>query len=193
MNRRSISALVLTLLFAGIFSCHSTADQTSATQEDREFYPLSAFIRQELAEIDSLPVAVFLYTEAGGITDTTLVEKQAFRTLAEAIALPDITRAPLKNAYRETVFHDATLNLVTMSYSPTDPSTVPVKKIDLYIHPETGKVKSAYIEKLEISGDSTLVEKTVWSAGKQAQITRLFSKPGQPDRIENRKFSWGLQ
>jgi hypothetical protein len=194
MNDRS-KFLCFLLLFSGHFlSCANNAEKkASSTDENKDFYPVSAFIRQELKNIDSLPVAVFLYTEKDGKTDTTIVDKAAFRVLAEGLTNPDISAAPLRDAFTESVFLDATLNLVTMSYRPRKDKATAVQKIDVYIHPETEQVKSIYIEKLDVLGDSSVQEKTVWSAGKQAQITRIVSRAGQPDRMENRRFSWGMQ
>lgn len=176
-----------------VMSCGNNPDPAKTSQKNKDFYPVRAFIQQELKSIDSLPVAIFLYTDQDGGTDTTIVDKSAFRVLAEAAAQPDISQPPLRDGYEETVFLDATLNLVTMSYRPLKETGSPIRKIDVYIHPGTEQVKSVYIEKQESAGDSTILEKTVWSAGKQVQMTRLISRNGQADRLENRRFSWGMQ
>ena len=176
-----------------VMSCGNHPEVAQTSHKNKDFYPVRAFIQQELKTIDSLPVAVFLYTEQSGSTDTSVVDKSAFRMLAEVAAQPDISQPPFRDGYEETVFLDATLNLVTMSYRPLKETGSPIRKMDVYIYPETEQVKTVYIEKQESAGDSTILEKTVWSAGKQVQITRLVSRSGQADRMENRRFSWGIQ
>jgi hypothetical protein len=191
MKMKSISRLIFTLPLCWLASCGNEEGKVSV-QENKEFYPVAAHIHTELAAIDSLPVAVFLYRLEGGVTDTTIIEKSAFRNLAEHIAQPDITREPLKKDYRETVFMDATLNLVTMSYVPVDESAE-IRKIDVYIHPETEQVKTVYVEKRVSSGDSTMVRKIIWSTGRQLQVTTLISKEGKEDKAIQEVYNWGMQ
>ncbi|MCU0380022.1 MAG: hypothetical protein MUE58_02425 [Chitinophagaceae bacterium] len=188
---KSISRLIFTLSLWWLASC-GNKESKAYVQENKEFYPVAAHIHTELAVIDSLPVAVFLYRSESGVTDTTIIEKSAFRTLAENIAQPDITREPLKKDYRETVFMDATLNLVTMSYVPVDESAE-IRRIDVYIHPETEQVKTVYVEKRVISGDSTTVRKIIWSTGRQLQVTTLISKEGKEDKAIQEVYNWGMQ
>jgi hypothetical protein len=191
MNMKSISRLLFIAPFGLLFSCGEQEAKESG-QENKEFYPVAAHIHAELATIDSLPVAVFLYRTEGGMTDTTIVDKPAFRKLAEQLAQPDITREPLKKDYTESVFMDATLNLVTMSYTPREESAE-IRKIDVYIHPETEQVKNVYVEKRLVVGDSTVLHKMVWTSGRQLQVTTLISKKGQEDRVIQETFNWGMQ
>lgn len=191
MNMKSISRLLFMLPFGLFFACGEQETKESR-QENKEFYPVAAHIHAELAAIDSLPVAVFLYRTESGITDTTIVEKPAFRKMAERLTQPDITREPLKKDYTESVFMDATLNLVTMSYTPRNESAE-IRKIDVYIHPETEQVKNVYVEKRIAGGDSTVLHKMVWTSGRQLQVTTLISKQGQEDRVIQETFNWGMQ
>jgi hypothetical protein len=86
---------------------------------------------------------------------------------------------------------DATLNLVTMSYRPADASAT-VQKTDVYIDPATEKVKSIYIEKQLSEANSSIVQKIVWSAGRQLQVTTLVSTTGHPDKVIQERYHWGL-
>lgn len=173
------------------FSCGQNSDSGSTTEGQKEFYPVMSFIREELALLDSLPVAVSLYRDSEGKADTSILEKLSFRRIAEAVGEPDISRDPLRKGYRETVYMDATMNLVTMSYRPTDESAT-VRKTDVYIDPATEKVKSIYIEKRLSEGNSTIVQKIVWSAGRQLQMTTLINTTGQPERVIQERYHWGL-
>jgi hypothetical protein len=191
MKFKSMSLLLLTALCAYSVSCGDSAEQASV-QENKDFYPVSAHIHSELALIDSLPVAVFLYRDEEGRKDTSIVDKQVFRAFAEAIPQPDITREPLKKSYTESVYMDATLNLVTMSYTPKTESGE-IRKIDVYINPDTENVKRIYVEKRLSGGDSTIVRKIVWTSGQQLQVTSLVTREGQQEKVIQEKYSWGMQ
>jgi hypothetical protein len=191
MKTGSISRLVVLAPLCALLACGNSEKQASV-QENKDFYPVSAHIHAELAAIDSMPVAVFLYRTVDGVSDTSIVEKSAFRALAEGIAQPDITKEPLKDDYQETVFMDATLNLVTMSYTPRN-ETAEIRKIDVYIRPETEQVKNIYVEKRISGGDSMEVRKMVWTSGRQLQVTTLLSKEGKTDRLIQETFNWGMQ
>ena len=86
---------------------------------------------------------------------------------------------------------DATMNLITMSYRPLNESAT-VQKTDVYIDPATEHVKSLYIEKRLSEANSTVVQKIVWSAGRQLQLTKLITITGQPERIIQERYHWGL-
>jgi PBP1b-binding outer membrane lipoprotein LpoB len=158
-------------------------------QKDKSFYPISSFIQSELHLIDSLPLAVFKYTLTELKTDTQLVEKPVFRKIAEYFISPDITIEPLKKNYTETVFMDATINTVTFSYTTLD-TTAAIRKIDVFINPETDKVKNIYVEKITHNGDSLVTQKMIWTSGKYCQVSTQISKSGEAELIRKEKYSW---
>jgi hypothetical protein len=190
MRPKWLSCLLLPLaLFC--WSCGQSGDAANTSGEQKDFYPVMSFIREELALLDSLPVAVSLYRESEGKSDTSILDKAAFRRIAEALGEPDISRDPLRKGYKETVYMDATMNLITMSYRPTDASAT-VIKTDVYIDPATEKVKSIYIEKRFSEANSTVVQKIVWSAGRQLQLTSIVSITGQAERVIQERYHWGM-
>jgi hypothetical protein len=173
-------------------ACSSpSADPEESKQENNEFYPVQAYITQELKELDSLPVAVFRYGVSGKAMDTQLVDKKIFRAMAEKLASPDIALEPLKKSYQESVYMDNTLNLVTLSYRTKDPN-LEIQKLDVYVTPETDKVKNIYLEKRVAAGDSTVLSKIIWTTGKQLQVTRMISRAGGEDQVIQEKYSWAM-
>ncbi len=187
--RRVFILLLVPILYC--WSCGQGDNTTKTSGEQKEFYPVKSFIREELALLDSLPVAISLYRDIAGKADTNIMDMAAFRRIAEAVGEPDISQDPLRKGYRETVYMDATLNLVTMSYRPADASAT-VQKTDVYIDPATEKVKSIYIEKQLSEANSSIVQKIVWSAGRQLQVTTLVSTTGHPDKVIQERYHWGL-
>jgi hypothetical protein len=62
----------------------------------------------------------------------------------------------------------------------------------VYIDPATEKVKSIYIEKRFSEANSTVVQKIVWSAGRQLQLTSIVSITGQAERVIQERYHWGM-
>ncbi len=190
MKRIWPPASVLLFLLCTL-SCGQRGEPGKGAAEQQDFYPVLSFIRQELALLDSLPLAITRYRIQDGNADTTIVEKPEFRRIAESVADPDISRDPLRKAYTETVYMDATMNLLTMSYRPKDASAT-VQKTDVYIDPATEKVKSIYIEKKLTEANSTVLQKIIWSAGRQLQLTSVITVEGQPEKLIQERYHWGL-
>jgi hypothetical protein len=183
------ASIIVFLYFAG--SCGQSVEPEKTAAEQQDFYPVLSFIRQELALLDSLPVAITRYRVQEGDTDTSILDKTEFRRIAESVGEPDISRDPLRKGYTETVYMDATINLLTMSYRTKEASAT-VQKTDVYIDPATEKVKSIYIEKKLSETNSTVLQKIIWSAGRQLQITSVINVEGQPERVIQERFHWGL-
>jgi hypothetical protein len=173
-----------------LVSC-SGNDEKKFEQEDKSFYPIGSFIRSELALVDSLPIAVFKYTIKDQKTDTQLLAKPAFRNIAETFLTPDITVDPLKKKYKETVFMDATINTITFSYTAEDSSSE-IQKIDVFINPETDRVKNIYVEKIIRGVDSSITQKMIWIAGKHFQVSTLVTHKNKAEESLQEKYSWDM-
>ena len=178
------------LLFFIVLSCGSKKEDNVFEQADKSFYPVKSYVQTELAALDSLPVAVFKFTTVNGKTDTTIIEKDLLRKLAEELTSPDITIPPLKEKYKETVFMDETVNSVTLSYSSNTDDDV-IRKVDVFVHPETEKVKYIYLEKIESRGDSSIVRKMIWTTGKYMQVTSVVQVKDLPAYGLQEKYVWG--
>jgi len=187
MNFKSLILACIVIILA---SCSGNAGK-KFEQQDKSFYPIGSFIRSELSLVDSLPIAVFKYTIKDQKTDTQLLDKPAFRKIAEAFLTPDITVDPLKKKYKETVFMDATINSVTFSYV-TDDASAEIQKIDVFINPETDKVKNIYVEKITRGGDSSITQKMIWIAGKHFQISTMVTHKDKAEETLQEKYSWDM-
>jgi hypothetical protein len=187
MNLKS-ALLICTII---LMTACSENEPKKFEQEDKTFYPIASFIKSELDLVDSLPLAVFKYTIKDQQTDTQLIAKPDFRKIAESFISPDITAEPLKKKYTETVFMDATINTVTFSYA-TDDATAEIRKIDVFINPETDKVKNIYVEKISRGGDSAVIQKMIWTAGKHFSVSTILSLKEQPGLTVQEKYVWDM-
>ena len=82
---------------------------------------------------------------------------------------------------------DATINTITFSYI-TEDSSAEIQKIDVFINPETDKVKNIYVEKIIRGGDSSITQKMIWIAGKHFQVSTLVTHKNKARRIPSGKI-----
>ncbi len=185
---KSISSVLAIFI---LFACSSKKNEKSFVQKDTSFYPVSSFIQTELLNVDSMPVALFYIRTADGKSDTSIVDKKVLHQQAADIISPDISKEPLKEKYEETVFMDETINSVTLSYSTEDPDAE-VRKIEVFVSPDTEKVKYVYVEKTFSRNDSSFTKKMIWTTGKYLQVnSSITPKTGSQISVQE-KFTWDL-
>lgn len=176
------------------FSCKSNPDSVAASQQDtstanKEYYPISGYIKSQLLWLDSVPLAVIKYTTKDHHTDTSIVEKKDFNSIAEELSLPDISSSALKNQYDEVSFIDASLGTITLTYSAKN-DTALVRKADVLLDQNSTAVRTIYIEKIVKVSDSISTRKILWTANKNCLVTTIIQKPGSPESILEEKYVW---
>jgi hypothetical protein len=179
------------LFFIGllIFAVSCAQDETH-DNTDVAFFPIAGNINVELRELDSLPVGINKYTTWNGRTDTAVASREELKAAASELTTPDISDPAIKKYYKETVFYDKTSDHLTMSYG-TESSKPTVKKIEVLIRQETGKVRSIFVEKHFGRNDSTVNLRMVWSPGRSLQLTDIASSGGK-ETVKNVKYAWGV-
>lgn len=186
--KKLLFPFVLSLVF---ISCHNNTGTKSEKKDSTatNFYPIGNFIRSQLQYLDSVPLAIIRYSTANQISDTSVIEKAVFGSLATALITPDISAPALKAAYVETSFIDATLGTISLTYTANSDET-PIKRADVLLNQENGAVKTIYIEKNLSRQDSVIVQKILWTANRNCQITTLTQKANQPERIVVDRYVW---
>jgi hypothetical protein len=184
--------IMLYFFYLPVFlACNSTPTLKEDDGDiNKSFFPIGGTIMAELKEIDSMPVAIIKYTTVGTRTDTVIFSKDEMHSVANELLNPDISSPENKKYYKETVFMDNTINTVTMSYTTISDQPV-IRKIDVMINPDKQKVKSIYVEKLVISGDSTILRKMIWTTGKNLQVISMINRKGQEEQVRTDKYAWG--
>ena len=181
--------LLVLLSTLALYNCRNNTSPEQKDNADGEFYPIGSFIRSQLMYIDSMPLAVIKYTTLDNITDTAILEKSDFKTIAAAFMTPDIGSPELMPQYKETSFIDATLGTVTLTYSAMHIDSG-IKKADILLDQESTSVKNIYIEKILPGTDSSVTKKMLWTANRNCQITTLIRKKGQPEKIIRERYVW---
>ena len=188
-------ALFLILGMGTILSgCKSNPASNAASQQDtsasnKEYYPISGYIKNQLKWLDSVPLAIIKYTTRDHHTDTSIVEKTDFNTIAEDLSLPDISSSILKKQYDEVSFIDASIGTISLTYSATN-DTALIRKADVLLDQNSTAVRTIYLEKISRISDSTCTRKILWTANKNCLVTTIIQKPGSPESILEEKYVW---
>src|SRR6478736_3822987 len=174
------------LLACSVSACRSKSKEAA---KDVEFYPVGSFINAEVLKLDTIPLAVLKKTTINGKTDSAYISKSEFKEDAKAFLEPDITDPKLKKLYTETVFMDATLNMITLTYSPGE-NEAEVRKLDVLLDPDNNTLRRIYMEKQKKNGDSVVTRKMMWNAGHSCQVISLTKIGSQPELVKLEKWVW---
>jgi hypothetical protein len=178
--RRVVTPLLLLFLFA---CSHST--------EKKNHFPITAFLKEELAQIDSLPIAIIRTRETNESSDTTVVDKKAFRALAMQLIGIDFLEKKHKNNYQELVLEDAQLNNISIGYTTEDPD-LPIRKIELNIDASSNKIKSIFAERQEREKDNLLIRKILWTSATELMVNTSVYKEGQLLNNLTERYNWAI-
>lgn len=170
-------------------SCGNDREK-SGVIDDKLFYPAFTFINQELRIIDSMDVALFRYHTSGDRTDTTIIEKAAFRKYVESIFSPEMLSEPSRYPFQRRIFMDETIGRITISMDAQDPAAT-VRRMDMLLDPETDAVKSIYAEITWGEGDKTIFRKMTWTSG--LQLMEGLEERNHSDTLTSRlRIVWGI-
>ena len=138
-------------------------NETAEEQDTSNFFPVTSYLKGQIYELQRDGINPVKYTTTGNKTDSIwlALEKmpEAFAPFLETV----IDSANLKNTFKQVGFLDQTINAFTFSYDPKVvlPEDSQLQHWDIYIDPETQKVKRIYIVKK--TGKQNLLQLT-WQA-----------------------------
>lgn len=182
-------------LFMAVAACNNAGESGNENGSDnckKQYYPIAGYIESQLKYLDSVPLAIIHYTTIDNVTDTSITGKSDFRkSIGNAFIQSDISSAERKKNYDETSFIDASLGVITLTYTPRkNVNDLPVNKIDVLLNYDNSAIKTIYIEKTLKSGDSTVLKKMLWNANKSCQVTSIIEKDNLPAKTIQERFVW---
>lgn len=172
------------LFFVLLISCND--------QEKKEYFPFKSYLENELNQIDSLPVAIFKYSNRNNQSDTSIIEKKQFRDLAVSLLSIDLLEEKTSNAYKELVLEDTDIDNIAINYT-TDKNQFPIKQLQLNIKSGTSMVKNVYVERVDQLNEVTIIRKILWNSEKGVTITSIYYKDKIAREQITEKFSWSIQ
>lgn len=141
--------------------------------------------------VDSFPIATMKYNVRNGRTDSGYIPLPEFNALALQFLLPEFEDGSFEKNYTENSFVDRASQSVTFTYSTTDQS-LPLQRVDVVTASGTqgNLVKSIYLEKTRVAGDSVILQKMYWQAGRNFQIISLIRVKGQRPVQQQVRVVW---
>lgn len=157
------------------------------------FFPVTSFIKGQMAVLDSLPVTPLLLTIIKGKSDSSWLSKQELKSLLSSFLIPVINETNFTKLFTEAKFKDETLHAITFTYDPINilPDTVVLQHWDVYINPETGSVVKIYLVKKVKKDNKVNTTQLTWKTNQLAKITTLISdNAGAIELVKEDIFIW---
>lgn len=154
-----------------------------------EYYPVSSYIQSQVKKLDSLPLGIIKYTTVGNKTDTAVVDKKDFASIAAYFSSPDITVPGFKNQFDEASFIDASIGTIALTYTAKN-DTITLRKADVLLKQEDSRVRTIYIEKKKPVTEGTLIQKMLWTTDRNVQITTIEQSKEAPEKVTIEKYVW---
>ncbi len=162
-------------IFIAMTACkNSNTKTTNITIKDsvakEAYYPISDYIRGQIAYVDSMPLAIDKSVfENGKRIDSNIIDRATFKQLAEEFAQPDLNLNTIKPLYRENMYNDLSMNSLTFTYDTKDPNQE-LQQATVLLNPDTKKVKNIIFKKTRIHGDTTITMNGLWKNDMNFQI-----------------------
>ncbi len=159
-------------------------------KEKQLFFPVTAYIKGQLFDIKEKGVTPLKYTTIKNHTDSAWIQINDMPAAVKEFLYPEIDSNNLVSLFGEKRFLDQTINAFTFTYDPTGvlPDSMQLKHWDVYINPETNKVKRVFIKK-EIEGKKTML--LTWQSDKYCMLITILNIPDGSTVIEKEeKIMW---
>jgi hypothetical protein len=184
------------LILSAVLLCacgNNTPEATTAVskvEENPSFFPVTSYLKGQLYDIKAKGVTPIKYTTINNHTDSVMVKLDSLNTLCKEFLQPEIDSANLIIFFTEAKFLDQTVDAFTFTYDPKKniPDSIKLIHWDVYVEPETGKVRRVYITK---KGDSNKILQLTWQSNQWFKIVTIISNKDGTSTVEKEeKISW---
>jgi hypothetical protein len=168
----------------------TTLQPVSAPVEKPSFFPVTSYIKGQLRDFEDRSMNPLKFTTIDGRTDSVWLKTEEVRAAVQDFLEPQIDSGNMVTLFKEEKFRDQTLNTFTFTYDPLGPLPGPMtlKRWDVYVDVETGKVKKVYMVK-KPSADKTV--QLTWVSDRYCTIVTIADLPDGNSKIESeQKVTW---
>lgn len=184
--------LAMPVLF---FSCNddpkATADALGQV-EAPDFFPVTSYIKGQIAEIKSAGINPLKIVTANNKIDSAWLKVETMDSAFAEFLSPEIDSANMAEWFKESKFLDRTLNTYTFTYEPVKelPATITLRRWDVYVNPETGRVARIYIEK---SGKDKQDIQLNWQSNGSSKVVYISTDAsGKPVIEKEELIKWNF-
>lgn len=152
------------------------------------FFPVTSFLKGEIYGIKTSGITPIKRTYTENQMDSVFLKETEFENNFSEFLSPIIDTSNLKNSFVEKRFLDETLNAFTFTYDPADgtKNSFAFTHWDVYVDPETNKVRRIYITK-KVDEETKLL--MTWQSGKWCEIITIKKEA----IMKKEKISWSYE
>lgn len=183
--------MILTSISICFISCTNNIEP-ALPSDKHELFPVNSFLKDQVHIVDSLKLPVHKYITVDDKTDSALISREEFDSLANEFIEHDINNPTIKKFYKETSFADQSIPSVTFTYSTIN-KDLPLQRVDIIVNPDpilNDQVKSVYLEEIFSTRDTSVIKKLYWKTNKYFQIITSKQASGQPATFSEVKVAW---
>ncbi len=187
--------LIFIVLVVLAQACHNTppaSEKLLPETEKEKFFPVTDYIKGQIFEINSKGLTPVKYVTVKGHTDSAWLKTADFNEAFKEFLTPEIDSSNLTALFTEKKFMDQTINAFTFTYDATAalPDTMTLKHWDVYIDPQTGKVKRIYMVKN--TGSNSILQLT-WLGDRSCRIRTIDEPPRGDSFVEKEeRINWSF-
>ncbi len=161
-----------------------------SAQKKIAFFPVTAYLKGQLYDIAEKGILPVKYTTSNNHTDSVMLKFDQLNTEMAEFLQPVIDSLNLVPYYTEAKFLDQTVNAFTFSYDANSqkPDSLTLQHWDVYIEPETSKVKRIYMVK-HLSTDKQM--QLTWVSNQWCKIITIHNINGTSAIEKEVRISWG--
>ena len=175
--------LLSSILLFSLFSCTDTT-------ENKNYYPVNAWIADELKMIDSLHLPVKHIKM--DIADTSGISNEAFRKIAMGLLTINFEQEEISKLFKEEVLDEGDDTNISITYTADENSEGPLQKIQLNIKPGESSPKSIYAERRDVTDDLIIIRKIIWESRHSLTVASVYYRNNQAIQQSREKFEWGF-
>lgn len=161
----------------------AASDSTNADS----FFPVTNYLRGQINDIRLKGVNPMIYTTVNKRTDSTWLKAENFEKEMAPFLETNIDADNLTGIFSEKKFLDQTLNAYTFTYDPktTLPDTLSLQHWDVYVDPNTNKVRRIYL--IKKTKENTQQQLT-WQSDKWCKIVTISVDEDDNSIVEKEVF-----
>jgi hypothetical protein len=166
------------------------ASPDKETHEKISFFPVTSFIKGDIAAIKQAGLNPWIINIANGKKDSSWLKVEEFSSAFAPFLNPVIDSTNLIDHYKETSFLDQTIGTYTFLYEPSKqlPDNFSLKRWDVYIDQQSNKVQRIYMQKQW--GDT--LQHLTWLAGKWAKTITMLTKNNKEIQLQETTIHWNF-
>lgn len=191
MIRNLLAASVILFTACNSNTSEKAVPQNTITVEEKpSFIPVTSYIKGQIRDITERGITPMKFTTINNHTDSALVKFGELKDFLDNFLLPKIDSLNLTPFFTESKFLDQTINAFTFTYNPKVqlPDSIKFTHWDVYIDPETSKIKRVYLTKK--GGENKTLQLT-WESNQTSKIVTISNNPDGSSKVEKEeKVSW---